>query len=221
MPKRAKAGYSSPVRDEAKEATRARIVDALQRVVLEEGVHAFSVATVAKRAGIAHRTVYRHFPSREDLLEALSDVIETTGPSKEAVAAHHARPLLEFAREGVGGLFGVLESMKDRATAEFIIGVALRHNTRGKRERWARIQDEMRTEFPALPPEEQLAGAAVLRALMSSNTWFHLSVQLDVPLEIASRGISRAIELVLADLARRNDELGRSRPRTRAPRRAK
>ena len=40
------------------------------RVVLEDGVHAFSVATVAARAGISHRTVYRHFPTKEALLGA-------------------------------------------------------------------------------------------------------------------------------------------------------
>src|SRR5688572_500985 len=169
MTKRSAAatGYSSPVRDEGKEATRAKILDALVRVVIDDGVHAFSVATVAKRAGIAHRTVYRHFASREELLEALSEEIDSAGPP-EAVKAR-SKPLIDHARAGVGELFGALESMRDRTTAEFIIGVALRHNTRGKQQRWAQVQAEMRENFPALPPEEQLASAALLRGLLSSN----------------------------------------------------
>ena len=203
--------YSSRVRDRAKEATRARILDALVRVVLDEGVHAFSVARVAERAGISHRTVYRHFASREELLEALSDAIESAGPPARAEV--RSKPLVEHARAGVGGLFGALESTRDRATAEFIIGVALRHNTRGKQQRWAQMQAEVRAQFPALTPEEQLAGAAVLRALLGSNIWFHLCVQLGVPTETAAQGVSRAIELVLEDLAQRNDTQTRRKPR--------
>src|SRR5688572_7377060 len=163
MAKRTEAstGYSSPVRDEAKEATRARILDALVRVVLDEGVHAFSVAKVAERAGISHRTVYRHFASREELLEALSESIDSAGTPEE-VQDWRSKQLIDHARAGASGLFGALESMSDRATAEFIISVALRHNTRGKRQRWAKVQAEMREHFPALPPDQQLASAAVL-----------------------------------------------------------
>jgi AcrR family transcriptional regulator len=215
MAKRTKTSpvYLSPVREEAKEATRERIIDALVRVVLEEGVHAFSVATVAERAGISHRTVYRHFASREELLEGLSEVIESTG-LPAAVAARRDKPMLEHAREGSGGLFGELERIRDRATAEFIIGVALRHNTRGRRQRWAQVQAEVREHFPALTPDEQLAGAAVLRALLSSNAWFHLCVQLGVPIDAAVQGTSRAIELVLEDLTQRNEAQSRKKPQS-------
>jgi AcrR family transcriptional regulator len=208
----ATTGYSSPVRDEGKEATRAKILDALVRVVIDDGVHAFSVATVAARAGISHRTVYRHFASREELLEALSEAIDSSGPP--AAAEFRRKPLIEHARtEGARGLFAALESMRDRAIAEVIIGVALRHNTRGKQQRWAQLQAEMRANFPALSSEEQLANAAVLRALLSSNVWFHLCVQLGVPADVAAQGLSRAIELVLEDLAQRNDTRTRRTPR--------
>jgi AcrR family transcriptional regulator len=203
--------YSSPVRDEAKDATRARIIDALVRVVIDEGVHAFSVATVAERAGIAHRTVYRHFASREELLEGLSEAIEFSGPPA-AVEARHRKSLIDHAHQGAGELFRELETIRDRATAEFIIGVALRHNTRGKQQRWAQVQAEMREHFPALPPQEQLAGAAVLRGLLSSNIWFHLCVQLGVPVDAATQGIVRTVELVLDDLAQRNTTRTRRKP---------
>ncbi len=209
---RASTGYSSPLRDGAKEATRARILHALVRVVLDDGIHAFSVATVAARAGISHRTVYRHFASREELLEALSEAIDSSGPP-EALAARRSKPLIDHARAGVGELFGALESMREQSIAEFIIGVALRHNTRGKQRRWAQVQAEVRAQFPALPPEEQLAAAAVLRGLLGSHIWFHLCVQLGVPAETAAKGVSRTVELVLADLAKRNETPTRRKPR--------
>jgi AcrR family transcriptional regulator len=205
--------YSSAVRDEAKEATRERIIEALVRVVLDDGIHAFSVATVAERAGISHRTVYRHLTSREELLEGLSEAIETMGAPTE-VEIRHGKSMIDHAREGAGGLFGALDSIRDRAIAEFVIGVALRHNTRGRRQRWARVQAEVRESFPALTADEQLAGAAALRALLSSDTWFHLCVRLGVPVAAASQGVSRAIELVLEDLAQRNQAQSRRTPRS-------
>jgi AcrR family transcriptional regulator len=205
------------VREEAKEATRERIIDALVRVVLDEGVHAFSVATVAARAGISHRTVYRHFASREELLEGLSEVIETSGPPASA-DARTLKAVLDRPRELAIGLFHELHKVRDRATAEFIIGVALRHNTRGRLQRWALAQAETRARFPNLTPEEQLAGAATVRALVSSNVWFHLCVQLDVPVEVAAQGLARALELVLEDLAQRNQASARLASRRAEPR---
>ncbi|MCB1015943.1 MAG: TetR/AcrR family transcriptional regulator, partial [Acidimicrobiales bacterium] len=41
----------------------------------------FSVQGVADRCGISHRTVYRHFPTRESLLDGL---VERMGAAMEA-----------------------------------------------------------------------------------------------------------------------------------------
>src|SRR5690606_8171005 len=52
-------------------ATRQAIVDAAFRMMREEPTTPFSHETVAERAGISARTVYRHFPTRADLTLAL------------------------------------------------------------------------------------------------------------------------------------------------------
>ncbi len=208
----ATTGYTSPVRDEAKQATRERILDALVRVVLEDGIHAFSVATVAQRAGVSHRTVYRHFASREDLLEALAESVDAASLTEATgTPGRPPDPSLDAASEQAGGMIRALERLRDQASAEFIMSVALRHNTRGKRQRWAFMQAKVRERFPALRPREQLAGAAVVRGLASSNLWFHLCVQLGVPADAAVEGISRALDLVVEDLARRNDARSREK----------
>ena len=66
-----KRTYESAVRREQLEQTRERIVDALVEQVWEERLTDFSVPKVAKRAGVSTRTVYRHFPTRDDLLDAV------------------------------------------------------------------------------------------------------------------------------------------------------
>jgi AcrR family transcriptional regulator len=63
------ATYDSPLRREQAEQTRARIVDAAAGLIVG-GVEGLTMQEVAKAAGVALRTVFRHFPTREDLLDA-------------------------------------------------------------------------------------------------------------------------------------------------------
>ncbi|MEZ2345480.1 TetR family transcriptional regulator [Terriglobus sp. RCC_193] len=63
--------YSSPLRQQQAEETRHRIVEAALALISEKPQNAFSHEEIATRAGIALRTVYRHFPSRTELLDAV------------------------------------------------------------------------------------------------------------------------------------------------------
>lgn len=60
----------SPLRDEQKEATRARIVQAVSDLIATDHPAAISVPAVAARAGVGVATVYRYFPTKEALLDA-------------------------------------------------------------------------------------------------------------------------------------------------------
>lgn len=61
--------YDSPLRREQAEQTRARIVAAALELIVG-GVEGLTMQDVAKAAGVALRTVFRHFPTRDDLLDA-------------------------------------------------------------------------------------------------------------------------------------------------------
>jgi AcrR family transcriptional regulator len=52
------------------EATRTAILEAAAQLLLERRNDGFSVQTVADRAGLTHRTVYRYFPTRLELMAA-------------------------------------------------------------------------------------------------------------------------------------------------------
>jgi AcrR family transcriptional regulator len=73
----AKAGksYSSPLRAEQAAATRDRIVDAAVALLQDGDVSDFGMQDVADRAGVAVRTVYRAFPSKDDLIAGVLDAI--------------------------------------------------------------------------------------------------------------------------------------------------
>lgn len=62
--------YSSPLRDGQKNATRDLILDAVGRCLENAGLDELNFAQVAAEAQISDRTIYRHFPTKELLLEA-------------------------------------------------------------------------------------------------------------------------------------------------------
>ena len=53
--------------------TRNRILDAARRLVAQQHAAALSVNQIAKAAGVAHRTVYRYFPTKEALVAAIAE----------------------------------------------------------------------------------------------------------------------------------------------------
>ncbi|HZD23949.1 MAG TPA: helix-turn-helix domain-containing protein, partial [Acidimicrobiia bacterium] len=68
------------------EATRRVILEAAAALFLERNSDRFSVQEVADRAGVTHRTVYRYFPTRQELLAATafhSRLGHTEGPFRD------------------------------------------------------------------------------------------------------------------------------------------
>lgn len=66
--------YSLGRRAAAADETRAKIVDAAHALLtVEDGISGFTMDAVAKRSGVARMTVYHHFGSKGNLLEALFD----------------------------------------------------------------------------------------------------------------------------------------------------
>ena len=88
-----------PMRSDALK-NRERLLVAAGQVFEEKGLEA-SVADVARAAGVGMGTLYRHFPSKEALVEALvSDVLETTiALARDAAARPDGTGLEHFLRE--------------------------------------------------------------------------------------------------------------------------
>src|SRR5436190_14834914 len=65
--------YRSQRRTEATARTHARIVEAVRDLLNEGAFHEATVEDVAHRAGVSRATVYQHFGSRLELINALCD----------------------------------------------------------------------------------------------------------------------------------------------------
>src|SRR5437879_6707101 len=57
-------------------ATRERIVEAVRELVVEGTFHESTVEQVADRAGVARATLYQHFRSRIELIDALCETFD-------------------------------------------------------------------------------------------------------------------------------------------------
>jgi AcrR family transcriptional regulator len=71
---------------------RDRIVEVAREVFREHGYDA-SLDEIAKRAGVGPGTLYRHFPTRDALLDAIMQVwVERVGEATDKALAHEGPP---------------------------------------------------------------------------------------------------------------------------------
>ena len=65
------AVHETSRRDGYRDQTRARILDAATAELAESALEAMTMATIARRAGVTERTVFRHFATRDQLLASV------------------------------------------------------------------------------------------------------------------------------------------------------
>jgi AcrR family transcriptional regulator len=83
----------SPAADLA--ATRERILAAARTVTVAAGSYPWSMATIAEHAGVSRRTLYRYFPSKPDLIDALA-----TAPALASAAKFGQAPPADASHAG-------------------------------------------------------------------------------------------------------------------------
>ena len=104
------ARQSAPARAGAgrRLGTRQRIVQAAGALLYHEGVRAAGVDAIAERAGVAKRTLYKHFRSKDDLIEAyLCKLDESSRQTFEFLLGEPGRP----AEQRVAKLFRELGAL--------------------------------------------------------------------------------------------------------------
>ena len=143
--------YDSPLRDERLQQTRERILDGVIEA-MKNGLAELSVPAVAKAASVSVPTVYRHFPTKRALFEAVGDHVgKTTGLSTLPPATDIAS-LCRWVRE----TFARLDAMNPALAAA--MGGALGGQIRRQAMIPARLKlydDALAPALRALPPRER------------------------------------------------------------------
>lgn len=117
MPRR----YDRSRRAAAAEETRRRIVAATEELHSTQGVLATSWEDIARRAGVAVGTVYRHFPSLDELIPACGEIsmarLALPTPEELAERLAGARSGRERLRRTVAEAYGIYERGGDAVRA--------------------------------------------------------------------------------------------------------
>jgi AcrR family transcriptional regulator len=86
----------------------ARILAAADRLFYAQGIRAVGVDTVAAEAGVSKRTLYNHYPSKDDLIAAyltaqFKHIAPSDAPAREQILARFDQMERRFAEGGFRG----------------------------------------------------------------------------------------------------------------------
>jgi AcrR family transcriptional regulator len=165
--------YDMSKRAAAVARTRQRIVDATRELHSEQGIAATSWDDIAARAGVGVGTVYRHFPSLDELMPACGEitmqVVALPDPSTVPALFEHATEPAERIERLVREAFAIYE----RGAPELR---AIRREG-DVHARVAQDRDELEASLSALvdtalePLDATQQERAVARAVVDLNTW--------------------------------------------------
>lgn len=173
--------------------TRARIVDAVVRLVAERNDVDFTMPDVARASGVSLRTVYRYFPTRQSVVDAVAAVGDRVAASNLPAAAFELDDLEPWLREA-------WQHLLEREA--FIR--AQHASPNGADVRRARIpyfrevtRALLEREVPGVSPETRDDIVDTVLLLVSSSSMFEMLDVLEVPIERAARLVSVAVRALV------------------------
>jgi len=185
------SSYHSPLRQQQKEATRQRILDAAGRLMANRGLEDLSFAAIAKEAGVKDRTVYRHFPNKSLLLEGLWGWYQRRinyGPIAETEQDLVQKPLRTFAG---------FEENEELTRALWSSPQGREFRLSNVEERKAGIKKAVADATRGLPSRQAKWVAAVIHVLYSGAAWSTMKDYWGLSAADAGRASALAIELLL------------------------
>lgn len=195
--------YRSAVRDAHAEETRARIVDAAYTLLKTTRPVDLAYADVAEAAGVSTRTVYRAFPTAEDLFIAVSNKL-----LDGVMPPDHRMDTLEQAVDSLRASFRVLD--EDPALFRVIFAVP----TRSRMDQAATFERLFGDRLAKLAPADRRAAFALLDLLACPYAWDVMHHNWGLRGERSVRATLVAIEALFDYLARKPRALD---PTTPAP----
>ena len=188
-----KSKYHSPLRSRQKEQTRALILNAVDAILRRSPVAEVTIAAVAREADITERTIYRHFPTREDLLNAawrraLRAFIR--GQTAQVETLDQILDLTRAAYENFDANEGIV-----RAIISAPEGLEVR---KGPAEiRLAMLRNAYAHLLAGLPEDDIRAVVLATHVLSSASSWSHLRDYCGLDGIEGGKVAAQAIELIV------------------------
>jgi AcrR family transcriptional regulator len=188
----------SSLRERQAAVIREAILDALASRLDRDDPDDVAMPQVAADAGISLRTLYRYFPTREAMFDAVGDhVVARMGlPSQIEGADDISRVFLESARRGAQSPQLVRAMLWTR--------LGRRARSPHRRRRVESITGALTEVTSHLPPDEARRREGALVYLCSLPAWITVSEECGLSPEDARQGIAWAIDTLVAALKQEN-----------------
>jgi len=190
--------YQSPLREEQAEQTRRRIVEAIVEQLSDTGRTDFSTAQIARRAGVATRTVYRHFPTRDDLLAAVDEEIRDRVPASEDSA--------EGFLDNIGVLLDWFEANPELVEASHVTNLGREVRAYGRRKRSAHVKKVLDEVYADLPARSRKQAFGAIRSMLGSHAWRTMRQELGMSQRETVDTMTWIARLILDDMERQRRE---------------
>jgi AcrR family transcriptional regulator len=186
------------LRERHKRATAELILEAVTRCLTDVSLSDLSFARVAAEASVGERTVYRHFPTKEKLVDAWWTSHQKAigqGPYPETAAALVAAPHTVFPRfdEQVEVMRGSVLSPEGRA-------ISMRANEQRKLAFRRAVKDGVGD----LPEPDFTRLCAAVQLLYSAGAWLTMREVWGLSGEESAQAVAEAIVVLLGDGRKRS-----------------
>src|SRR5262245_40296792 len=182
------------LRDQHTELTRDLIFQALTRLVLDEGVHDVSIQHVADVAGVSHRTVYRYFTSREELLDGLAEWLGSQMP--KGLDSYRPEEFVDAIRD----THAVFAQQADRVRALAVLAAGARIRLPHRKRHTRTVRRAMTAFTGHLQEEDARAVAVIIRELAGSHMWSHLTDEYGMDEQQVTRVVVWAVKTLVEAL---------------------
>lgn len=196
--------YRSALRGAQQQQTRERILEAAIAQIAEDGLAELTVPLVAERAGVSLRTVYRHFPTKDDLIDSVAEFRDLQFGSQGPPAS------VEELVETTPRLFEGFAARDDLVRAADVSAAGRQIHDRARRRRAKALSQILEDVTRDLPPAEARRVAATVQVLWSTRAWLTLHDNWGMDGDEAGKAAQWAIATLL-DEARRMGDAARAR----------
>jgi len=205
----AAAPYSSSLREAQAAATHKQILEAVAHLI--ESAEEPTYAAIAARAGVQERTVYRHFPSKDDLYEAFWWMVVDARLGATGYDATDLDSLLHDVERTFRGFDRNVRLVTEMLHSKHGLAIRLRPNDQ-RRKMFERI---VKNELPGADATTRRRAAAATQLLYSGMAWHSMRAYWAMDGGEAFASVAQALRAMFASLRRDSTGTGRRQKKGR------
>jgi AcrR family transcriptional regulator len=188
--------YRSALRGAQQQQTRERILEAAIAQIAEDGLSELTIPLVAERAEVSLRTVYRHFPTKDELIDSVAEF-------RDMQFGSHGPPAsVEELVETTPALFEGFAARDELVRASDVSAAGRQIHDRARRRRAKALSAIFEDVSADLSPAETRRLAAAVQVLWSTRAWLTLHDNWGMDGKEAGKAMQWAIATLIAEAER-------------------